>query len=159
LDDYEDFRGFCDGCILPINNGKEVGGESLVIDFESTHFVGTLLLRIKNVLPVEKEENSESKKKESNDVEDNQCNGNDYFTNKKRKFQAIIKGRFKTPFFMSRCVTGQTFERPAGKLPARWLVRSIIKFISILAPQLDASLDGEAPILKPVISDDPNCFV
>ena len=103
--------------------------------------------------PVEKRKTSGAKKNESNGVEDNQCNCNDYFANKKRKFQAIIKGRFKTPFSMSRCVTGQTFERPAGKLPARWLVSRIIKFISILAPQLDASLDGEKPrFLSPLLA-------
>jgi hypothetical protein len=46
---------------------------------------------------------------------------------------------------MSRCVTGQTFDRPGGKLPAGWIVRSFIKFVSVLAPQLEATIDGNHP--------------
>jgi hypothetical protein len=54
---------------------------------------------------------------------------------------------------MSRCVTGQTFERPAGKLPARWVVTSFIKFVSVLAPQLEASVDGDKPrFLTPLVA-------
>lgn len=145
--DYENFLGFSAGCILPINNGKEPEGESLVIDFESTHFVGTLFLRIKQAPPVPRGEDDKSSQSEdeiNGDQSDRKLQ-RDYFANKKRKFQALIKGRFKTPLSMSRCVTGQIFERPAGKLPARWIVNNFIKIFSILAPQLDVSLDGNKP--------------
>lgn len=126
-DDYEDFSGFCAGCILPINNGREAKGESLVVDFESKHFIGTLFLRIKQVPP-----HGRNDRINQDDDENNQ---RDYFANKKRKFQAVVKGSFKTPLSLSRCMTGQLFERPAGPLPARWIVKSFIKFISILAPR------------------------
>ena len=53
---------------------------------------------------------------------------------------------------MSRCVTGQTFDRPAGKLPPRWLVKSAINFFSILAPQLDVSLDDKPRFLSPLVA-------
>ena len=33
----------------------------------------------------------------------------------------------------------------AGKLPARWVVTSFIKFITTLAPQLEANVDGNEP--------------
>lgn len=147
--------GFSAGCILPINNGREAKGESIVVDFESTHFVGTLLLRIKQVPPVPRgrDEKSCSNEDESNICQNDRNSQRDYFANKKRKFQAVIKGRFKTPLSMSRCVTGQIFERPAGKLPAQWVVKNFIKFVSILAPQLDASLDGNMPrFLTPLVA-------
>lgn len=76
-----------------------------------------------------------------------------YFDQKKRKFQTVIKGRFKSPLPMSQCVTGQAFDRPAGKLPSRWLVNAFIKFISTLAPQLEATLDGDKPrFLTPLVA-------
>ena len=138
---YQHFRGFCAGCILPINNGKEAPGKSLVIDFESTHFVGTLLMRIKQAPPAVKDENSKGSSCKS------------YFDGKKRKFQAIVKGRFKSSLPMSQCVTGQSFDRPAGKLPARWIVTSFVKFVSTLAPQLEATLDGDRPrFLTPLVA-------
>jgi hypothetical protein len=80
---YEDFSGFCAGCILPINNGKEEPGESLVVDFESTHFVGTMLMRTQQakavVVPGFQEE------QEANNMEEKKS----YFDGKKRKFQAV----------------------------------------------------------------------
>eukprot|EP00536_Pseudo-nitzschia_multiseries_P016638 jgi/Psemu1/222025/e_gw1.1179.2.1 len=164
-DEYEHFEGCSADCILPINDGKEIEGDTLVVDFESTFFVGTLLLRIKGAGQVERKAKSVIKQTKASNVEDGQCHDNDYFANKKRKFQAIIKGRFKKPLSMNRCVTGQTFDRPAGPLPARWVVKNFMKFISILAPQLDASLDADKPrFLTPllataqtVLSEDDNC--
>ncbi|KAL3940699.1 MAG: hypothetical protein SGARI_000872 [Bacillariaceae sp.] len=135
--EYEHFAGFCAGCILPIINGKEEKGNSLVVDFESKYFVGTLLLRIKQAKEVDGTEYGEES----------------YFDGKKRKFQAVVRGRFKSQLSMSQCVTGQAFDRPAGKLPNRWLVNAFIKFISTLAPQLEATLDGEKPrFLSPLVA-------
>ena len=147
--------GFSASCILPINNGTEAEGEALVIDFESTYFVGTLFLRIKQAPPVSrgKGEKTYNTQDESNEGQDDKGSQRDYFANKKRKFQAVVKGRFLTPLPMSKCVTGQIFERPAGKLPARWVVKSFIRFVSILAPQLDASLDDNKPrFLTPLVA-------
>ena len=76
-----------------------------------------------------------------------------YFDNRKRRFQAVVKGKFKTPLKMSECVTGQVFSRPSGSLPARWIVTSFIKFVSTLAPQLEANIDGQHPrFLTPLVA-------
>lgn len=78
---------------------------------------------------------------------------NDYFEGKKRKFHAVVKGKFKRALSMNQCVTGQTFDRPSGRLPARWIVTAFIKFISTLAPQLEATLDGNRPrFLTPLVA-------
>jgi hypothetical protein len=69
--EYEHFPGFCEGCILPVNNGSEKHGEAIVIDFQSSHFVGTLLLRIRNT-PKTKLASYQDKS---------------YFDGKKRRFQ------------------------------------------------------------------------
>jgi hypothetical protein len=144
--DYQNFPGFCAGCILPINTGRETPGNSLVIDFESTHFVGTVLFRIKDIPP------PPFNKGESLGTH---C----YFDGKKRKFQAVIKGKFKTPLSMSECVTGQEFYRMAGRLPAHWIVSSFIRFVSTLAPQLEASIDGDRPrFLTPLIATAHTCI-
>ena len=125
---------------MPINNGTETIGESLVIDFESTYFIGTLLLRIKQA-PVPPSTTTTKQ------------NTTSYFDGKKRKFQAVIQGKFKKSLPMSQCVTGQAFDRPAGRLPARWIVTAFIKFISTLAPQLEATIDGNKPrFLSPLVS-------
>ena len=138
--EYKHFAGFCAGCILPINNGTEPKGESLVIDFESNHFVGTMLMRIQQAPPVQSSSTTNIHNKS-------------YFDGKKRKFQAVVQGRFKTALPMSQCVTGQIFERPAGKLPAKWIVTSFIKFVSTLAPQLQADLGHAKPrFLTPLVA-------
>jgi hypothetical protein len=41
---------------------------------------------------------------------------------------------------MRNCLTGQTFRRRAGKLPARWIVNSFLKIVSLLAPHLEVTL-------------------
>lgn len=138
--DYQHFSGFCAGCILPVNTGQEVQGKSLVVDFESTHFVGTFLIRIKDVPPAEKDKSGALGKAS-------------YFDNRKRRFQGIVKGKFKTALPMSECVTGQTFDRRAGKLPAQWVVSAFIKFVSTLAPQLETTIDGDNPrFLVPLVA-------
>jgi len=137
--------GYCKGCTLPMNNGFEKPGECLVIDFETQLFVGTLLLRVKNISPV------------FADSPGTVCAPNNedcYFDKKKRTFQATVKGRFKQAGIpMSECVTGQMFDRPAGDLPPRLLVKGAISVISLLAPQLQARLQGDCPrFLSPLMS-------
>lgn len=149
--DYQHFPGFCAGCILPINTGKETAGNSLVIDFESTHFVGTALFRIKDIPPPFTPNDK--------DLLSPRLGSESYFDGKKRKFQAVIKGKFKTPLSMSECVTGQQFHRMAGRLPAHWIVSSFIRFVSTLAPQLEASIDGDRPrFLTPLVATAHTCI-
>eukprot|EP00977_Amphora_coffeiformis_P016994 scaffold5385_cov152-Amphora_coffeaeformis.AAC.4 len=137
---YQHFGGFCAGCILPINTGKEAAGKSLVIDFESPTFVGTLLMRIRDTKPADTTAEQSS-------------SSSSYFDGKKRKFQAIVKGKFKKPLPINECVTGQIFDRPAGKLPASLIVNSFIRFVSVLAPQMEATLEGDRPrFLTPLVA-------
>jgi Protein of unknown function (DUF1769) len=72
----------CPRCmVLPINNGKELPGESLVTDFESDLFRGSMLVRLKDcqgtTLPGRE-----------------QTNGG-YFHGLHRRYQVVIRGKFK----------------------------------------------------------------
>jgi len=163
--------GFCLGCTLPVNNGREARGKCLVVDFESELFIGTVMLRIKNLRGAfengnESETNggtgtaggsddvtSATEKKSSTTTKKEDNKGN-YFHKRKRTFQAIVRGHFKRPNTpMSECITGQIFNKPAGKLPPRIVVKGAISVITHLAPQLQARLDGECPrFLSPLVS-------
>eukprot|EP00978_Attheya_sp_CCMP212_P013071 scaffold32644_cov55-Attheya_sp.AAC.2 len=140
---YQALPGLCEGCTLPINSGKEKHGKQLVIDFETSLFVGTVMLRIQNAKFF-------SPSDPQNDDEEN-----NYFEGKKRTFQSVIQGRFKSPnVLMSRCVTGQAFDRPARKLPARWILSGAVKLMSRLAPQLQVQLHNtnQPRFLSPLLS-------
>ena len=159
--------GYCLGCTLPINNGTEPPGKCLVIDFETDLFIGTAMLRIKNVSGAFAKTLNETNNDGSifrdadeaivaNDNEDASSTENTtyYFHKRKRTCQAIVHGKFKRPNIpMSECITGQMFHRPAGKLPPRLIVKGAISIISHLAPQLQAKLDGDRPrFLSPLVS-------
>ena len=155
---YQNFPGLCAGCILPINTGYERPGQSFVVDFESPLFIGTLLVRVKGAKPISTNTNDETFPPDERTIGDTAvfktkptpC----YFDGKKRQFQVIVKGRFKKDNIpMSECVTGQAFDRPAGKLPARLILNTFIKFIATLAPQLEVELDSHRPrFLSPLVS-------
>ena len=80
---------------LPINNGKEKPLHSWVIDFESDFFMGTALFRIRG----------------SKGWGDSQCSDQDYFANYGRKFQMVIRGRFKSKVHMTDCHSGLLLQR------------------------------------------------
>lgn len=136
--------GYCGGCTLPINNGLEEPGKCLVIDFESKLFIGTAMLRIKNVCDALSSNNN-------SDIDETKAN---YFDDRKRTFQGIVRGRFKVPNIpISECITGQIFNHPAGNLPPRIISKGAISIISHLAPQLQARLEGDCPrFLSPLAS-------
>ena len=137
--------GYCGGCTLPINNGLEEPGKCLVIDFESKLFIGTAMVRIKNVCDALSSNNN------SDDSDETKAN---YFDDRKRTFQGIVRGRFKVPNIpISECITGQIFNHPAGNLPPRIISKGAISIISHLAPQLQARLEGDCPrFLSPLAS-------
>jgi hypothetical protein len=143
--------GYCQGCTLPINNGYEKSGECLVIDFETDLFVGSLLLRVKNI-SFSSQFCSDAPSEEASTYDT--ATDNYYFYKKKRTFQATVKGRFKQfGIPMSECITGQMFNRPAGYLPPRVIVKGAVSIISRLAPQLQARLEGDCPrFLSPLVS-------
>jgi hypothetical protein len=138
---YDSFPGYCDGCMLPVNTGQEKPGKTRVIDFETPLFVGTLLVRIKGTKPTNDDYDEDS-----------------YFKGRKRTFQVIVKGKFKPraanlqPFASTDLVTGQVFERPAGKLPAQFLVSSFLKLVSYIAPQLDAHFGSQPRFVTPLFA-------
>ena len=147
LDSYLPLPGtYCGGCTLPINNGLEKAGKCLVIDFESKLFIGTAMLRIKNVC--------DALNNQSDDNIDSDDSKANYFDNRKRTFQGIVRGRFKVPNIpISECITGQIFNHPAGNLPPRIISKGAISIISHLAPQLQARLEGDCPrFLSPLAS-------
>jgi Protein of unknown function (DUF1769) len=82
----------CRACmILPINNGNEAYGESLVTDFESELFEGTLLVRVRGAQGTSKEPYDDTK---------------GYFSDVNRKYQAVIQGRFKNSIPWTECLSG-----------------------------------------------------
>lgn len=124
---------------LPINDGKEESGRCLVIDFESDLFIGTVLMRIKGVpMP-------ESAVKYNT--------GGYYFKGRKRTFQAIVRGCFKRDDIpMSECITGQTFEKPAGHLPPDFIMKPTLNLFRILAPQLQVQFGDKPVFISPLVA-------
>ena len=54
---------------------------------------------------------------------------------------------------MNHCVTGQTFDRSLGKLPPRWIVKSLISLVSMLAPHLEVAMgDSKSHFLAPLVA-------
>lgn len=77
-----------DDIMLPINNGMEKPGKCIVIDFESDLFIGTILMRVKNICPSPLLESSHDTITPTS---------TSYFDGKMRTFQGVVKGRFKQP--------------------------------------------------------------
>jgi hypothetical protein len=114
-------HSFCSKCCLPINDGNEEPGRTLVTDFESNLFEGTMQLRIRNA----KIGTRESK---SDELESG------YFQGLNRHYQCIIRGRFKREGIpMIHTFSGQTFARRL-KLPAPLILQRGVKIMSFFAP-------------------------
>lgn len=80
---------------LPINNGKEHPSYTRVIDFETELFAGTALFRIRGCNGWRSAEESES-----------ESTTHDYFAKQNRKFQMVIRGKFKKKVIMADCMSG-----------------------------------------------------
>lgn len=97
---------------LPINNGKEM--YSLVIDFETPSFEGTALFRIRNSGGADNEADATSTSQRSR----GRKGGPDYFASYNRKFQMVIRGKFRRPdITMADCMSGMVLDhalRTAG---------------------------------------------
>ena len=121
----------CEYCaILPINNGNEPHGESLVVDFETDLFEGSILLRLRFSEGTTVEPYDDSK---------------GYFRGMNRRYQAVVRGRFKRSVPFTELVTGFQLQRRLGKLPPKWIVGGGLKVLSFFAPQLQAKLDCDRP--------------
>jgi hypothetical protein len=89
---------------LPINNGKEM--YSLVIDFETPSFEGTALFRVRN------SSGTDDKEKTTPTLQRSNTEGQDYFASYNRKFQMVIRGKFRRPdVIMADCMSGMLLER------------------------------------------------
>jgi Protein of unknown function (DUF1769) len=148
------YDSMCPHCVvLPINNGNETDGESLVTDFESDLFDGSLLVRIRGAEGTTSEPYDDTK---------------GYFSDVNRKYQVVIQGRFKKSILWTDCVSGIRYvmsidlssncllpvlqilwfnrlNRPCGKLPSKWIIKSALNLVKFFAPHLDAKIDGPNP--------------
>eukprot|EP00980_Cylindrotheca_fusiformis_P022634 scaffold9523_cov103-Cylindrotheca_fusiformis.AAC.11 len=148
---------FCECCvILPINNGNEAKGESLVADFESSVFRGSLLLRLRHAEGTTKEPSDDTK---------------GFFAGVPFRYQATIRGTFLENLPWTELMTGTRLDRPPGKTPPKWLMWTALKVgtqrkdycpcmhreahqsytwsflfaVHFFAPQLQTRLDCERP--------------
>lgn len=131
-------------CILPINNGNEPPGEALVVDFATEMFDGTLLLRIRHSAGTTAEPYRDD---------------TGYFAGMNRRYQAVVRGHFKSTFPLTDCLTGFRLERPCGRLPAKFVVKSALKVVSFFAPQLQCQLDGPRPFSLTPLGSTPQTVV
>jgi hypothetical protein len=121
----------CSQCmVLPINNGNEAQGKSLVTDFETDLFEGSLLVRIRNTEGTCEEAYDDNK---------------GYFKGMNRRYQVVIRGKFKKAIPLTECLSGFQLARPCGKLPPKFIFKGALKVISFFAPQLQVKLDGQNP--------------
>lgn len=135
----------CDQCmILPINNGNEPPGESLVTDFCTDLFEGTLLLRLR------KSEGTTPQKYDDSIG---------YFANMNRRYQVVIRGTFRRDIRWTECLTGFQLSRPCGKLPPKWMLNGALKVLSFFAPQLQTKIDTNNPSTLSPLGSTPQCLV
>lgn len=126
---YQDLG--CPECmILPINNGNEAPSESLVVDFVSQLFEGSILVRVRH-------SNGSTVKPYNDDV--------GYFAGVNRRYQVVIQGKPTKSIPVTECVTGWELNHPCGKLPPKWILKGALKLVSFFAPQLVAVMDGPKP--------------
>lgn len=119
---------FCEYCVvLPINNGNEKEGESLMVDFETPLFEGTLLCRLRDTHGTTRDTDADDE--------------TGFFAGKQIRYQAVLQGRFRQPVSFAHLVTGTRLERSCGKLPPKWLTWTALKVIHFFAPQLQAQLE------------------
>jgi Protein of unknown function (DUF1769) len=128
----------CHPELAPVNAGCEERGHCVVVDFVSKYFVGSLLIRIRGAPSL---------------VVTSGKSSQDYFGTRQRTFQGVVRGRFRHPQPVYDCLSGQTFRRPAGKLPAHWIIKAFQALLARLAPHNVLILDGPKPrSLAPLVS-------
>ena len=143
--DQQPHYACCEKCVLlPINNGNEAPGESLVIDFESELFEGSFLLRLRH---------SEGTTPEPYD------DSTGYFTGMNRRYQACVRGRFKKVLPFTELKTGFRLDRKFGKLPSKWVLKGALKVVTFFAPQLEIKFEGVTkPYSTTPLGSSPQCI-
>lgn len=131
--------GFCCGCTLPINTGSEVPGKSLVTDFETDLFGGTILVRVRGCRDAQAGANMDT---------DNPTSGHFGEGGTGQTFQIVVRGRFRREGLpISECMTGQVFDAPPGKLPPRLALRAALNLLTVLSPVMRVTWVGNGPWL------------
>lgn len=133
---------FCYKCCLPVNDGTEPLGRTLVVDFESDLFEGTMQLRIRNAKRLKGTP-------KTNELETG------YFKGLNRHYQCVVRGRFKRQGIpMIHTYSGQLFQKPL-KLPAQFIVQGGMKIMSFFAPMIQANLGSKRPYVLTPLGSSP----
>ncbi|CAM9945118.1 unnamed protein product, partial [Ascophyllum nodosum] len=111
---------------IPVNT------DDMAVPFETPLFKGRLLMRVKGL---------------TSGVPDQGHGAQAYFRGKKRLVQCAVQGCFKKEMPFDRAYTGQAFQRPFTKVPAKWLVRSAFAVIRRLSPALREDITGDLPYM------------
>ncbi len=132
---------------LPINNGKEAPRQSWVIDFETELFAGTAMFRIRDC-------NTSAINADSTTAG---LSDHDYFLGKNRRYQVVIRGRFKQKVEMASCLSGLLLDKPLAtsrkNAPPKWILRAAVRVANIFSPRMDADLECQHPrVLSPLCS-------
>jgi len=77
----------------------------------------------------------------------------EFFSGKKRVFEAVVQGRFKRTIAFSEVYTGQIYSHAFSSLPPQWIVRWIQRILRSMQPAVRISLEGDHPYLvSPLVS-------
>ena len=117
----------CPQCmIMPINNGKELPGESLVTDFESPGFVGSILVRLRD---------SQGTTCPERERVDGEC----YFDGVHRKYQVVVRGQFKQAIPWTECLAGFQYVAIVGCSKRLFASPSAHTFVLLVAVSIDSN--------------------
>jgi hypothetical protein len=109
----------------------------------STH-IGTLLIRIRHTEGTTPQAYDDSR---------------GYFNGVNRRYQAVIRGQFKQVLPWTDLLTGFHLDKPCGRLPPKFIVKSALKVISFFAPQMQAHISGQNPHCLTPLGSTPQCII
>ena len=114
-------------------SGRLVYNAEVPFEFETPLFKGKCLCRFRDCdPPPDASERVKQKVQE-------------YFKGKKRTFQFVVQGRFKVPLRVDDCFTGHEFHKPLVGIPARFLIKSMLKVIRTVNASLKVKLFARRP--------------
>jgi hypothetical protein len=107
----------------------------LPIEFETSAFVGKCVLRFRGLPPP----SSGPQRDDARERLDA------YFGRRKRRFQVVVQGRFKREYRADRLITGHEFSKPVVNLPAKYVVKTVLKLLRAMNPSINFNLFGARP--------------
>ena len=107
----------------------------LPIEFETSAFVGKCVLRFRGLPPP-------SSGPQRDDAHERL---EAYFGRRKRRFQVVVQGRFKREYRADRLITGHEFFKPVVNLPAKYVVKTVLKLLRAMNPSINFNLFGARP--------------